>query len=72
MSELSASIESITLQQIDFRLSLESYKKYNYPKEEFLNATNLKTIQQLEFQYEVESLKRKTEIQQLRNDELLR
>ncbi|MEW6773438.1 MAG: tetratricopeptide repeat protein [Bacteroidota bacterium] len=65
------SLSEIYEQQNDFRKSLKYYKKYNLLKEQFLNEANLKTIQQLEMQYEINNLKRTAEIQKLQNEILL-
>lgn len=57
--------------QNNFRDALSYYKKYNEYKEQFINETNLKTIQYLETQYEIDKLKRINEIQKLKNEEIL-
>jgi len=53
--------------QKNFEKALHYYKKYLIIKEEILNEVNLKNIQNLEFQYAVEKLKKEAEFQELKN-----
>jgi len=55
----------------EFQQALYYFRMYDNTKEKYLNEQNIKLIENLEIQYEIANIKRKEEIQKLRNQELL-
>lgn len=64
-------LSEIYEQKNQYKEALDNFKKYNNLREQIINESNIKTIQQLEMQYETDKLKREAEIQKLNNEALI-